>query len=187
MGKRVYTYISSIGASGGYYIACSADKIIADPNSLTGSIGVRASFLYYYELLRKIGVYEKTLKTGKYKDIGSPFREMSKEEEKIVKDFIEDIYEQFVEIVSESRKIPREKVKEIADGRIFSGKKAKELGLIDTTSSFEDFKEILKKELNIKDVRFLEAPARKRGLIRKIFEIKERILSPEIKIEYRFP
>lgn len=186
-GKKVYAYISAIGASGGYYVACSADKIISDPNSLTGSIGVRASFLYYYELLQKIGVYEKTLKSGKYKDIGSPFREMSKEEEKIIHDFIQDVYEQFVEIVSKSRNLPLDKVKEIADGRIFSGKKAKESGLVDTTCSFEDFKEILKRDLNIKEVRFLKAPVRKKGLLRKIFELKEKILSPEIKIEFRFP
>ena len=122
--KKVYAYISSIGASGGYYIACAADKIASDPNSLTGSIGVRASFIYYYDLLKKIGVYEKTLKTGKYKDIGSPFREMSKEEEKIIKDFLYDIYEQFVLIVSESRGIPEEKVRETPGIFSFSSKRA---------------------------------------------------------------
>jgi protease-4 len=80
-----------IGASGGYYVSCACDKIFSDPNALTGSIGARVSFIYYYDLLKKIGIYEKTIKSGKYKDIGSPFREMTKEEEKIIEEFINDI------------------------------------------------------------------------------------------------
>lgn len=185
-GKKVYAYIGAIGASGGYYIACSADKIMADPNSLTGSIGVRVSFLYYYELLKKLGIYEKTIKSGKYKDIGSPFREMEKEEEKIIEEFVQDIYIQFLDVVSSERKISRKDLEKIADGRIFSGRRAKEIGLVDTTGSFENFKDILKKELNLKKINFIKAPVKK-SLWAKIFELKEKLSFPQIKVEYRFP
>jgi len=184
--KKVYAYIETVGASGGYYVACASDKIFSDPNSLTGSIGARVSFLYYYDLLKKVGIYEKTIKSGKYKDIGSPFREMTKEEEKIIEEFINDVYGEFLKIVSESRNLPLEKLKEYADGRIFSGKKAKEIGLVDETLSFEEFKEILKRDFSLKEIVFLKAPIRKKFL-KRIFEIKNKIFYPEIKVEYRFP
>lgn len=184
--KKVYAYIETVGASGGYYVACASDKIFSDPNSLTGSIGVRVTFIYYYDLLKKIGIYEKTIKSGKYKDIGSPFREMTKEEEKIIEEFINDIYEDFLKIVSESRNLPLEKLKEYADGRIFSGKKAKEIGLVDDVMSFEEFKEILKRDFSLKEIIFVKAPIKKKFL-KRIFEFKNKIFYPEIKVEYRFP
>ncbi len=185
--KKIYVYIETIGASGGYYISCAGDKIFSEPNALTGSIGARISIIYYYDLLKKIGIYEKTIKSGKYKDIGSPFREMTKEEEKILEKFVMDVYEEFLKTVSNERKIPVEKLREFADGSIFSGKRAKEIGLVDDVLSFEEFKEVLKRDFSLKEIRFLKAPIRKKGILKKILELKNKIFYPEIRIEYRFP
>lgn len=185
--KKIYVYMGTIGASGGYYVACAGDKIFCEPHTLTGSIGARVSIIHYYDLLKKIGIYEKTIKSGKYKDIGSPFREMTKEEEGILENFVMDIYEEFLKTVSNERKIPVEKLVEFADGRIFSGKKAKEIGLVDEVLSFEEFKEVLKKDFSLKEIIFVKAPIRKKGIFRKLLEIKNKIFYPEIKVEYRFP
>ncbi len=185
--KKIYAYIQTIGASGGYYVACAGDKIFSDPNALTGSIGARISIIYYYDLLKKIGIYEKTIKSGKYKDIGSPFREMTKEEEKILENFVMDVYEEFLKTVTRERKIPVERLKEFADGSIFSGKRAKEIGLVDDVLSFEEFKEVLKRDFSLKEIKFIKAPVRKKGIWKKLFEIRSKLFYPEIKIEYRFP
>lgn len=123
--------MGSIAASGGLLVACAADKIVANPGTITGSISAIMHFANLEELLKKIGVKSAVVKSGQYKDIGSPFRDMTPEEKVIVQDLVDDIYNQFVDVIVKERKLPREKVVEIADGRVFSGRKAKELGLVD--------------------------------------------------------
>ncbi|MGV8056488.1 MAG: signal peptide peptidase SppA [Smithellaceae bacterium] len=129
--KKVVASMGSIAASGGLLIACSADKIVANPGTITGSISAIMQFANIEELLKKIGLKASAVKSGKYKDIGSPLREMTQEEKRIIQDLVDDIYNQFVDVIVRDRKIPREKVVSIADGRVFSGRRAKEYGLVD--------------------------------------------------------
>jgi protease-4 len=136
--KRVVASMESVGASGGYYIACAADRIVANPGTITGSIGVITEFVNIEELLRKIGLKSTVVKSGKHKDIMSPTREPTEEDKKIIQDVIDNIHNQFIDAVARGRRIDREKVVEIADGRIFSGQQARDLGLIDSLGNFQD-------------------------------------------------
>ncbi len=129
--KKVVASMGSVAASGGLLIACSADKIVANPGTITGSISAIMQFANVEELLKKIGLKASAVKSGKYKDIGSPLREMTPEETKIIQELVDDIYNQFVDVIVRDRKISREQVLSIADGRVFSGRKAKEYGLVD--------------------------------------------------------
>lgn len=136
--KKVVASMGSIAASGGYYIAAGADGIIANPGTITGSIGVIMGFTNYQELLRKIGLVPVVVKSGKYKDIGSPVRKMRPEEKKILQNFSRKIHRQFINDIVEGRKMDQAKVEALADGRIFTGEESKELGLVDRLGNFED-------------------------------------------------
>lgn len=129
--KKVVVSMGSVAASGGLLIACAGDKIVANPGTITGSISAIMQFANVEELLKKVGVKSSVVKSGQYKDIGSPTREMTPEERVIIQELIDDIYEQFVDVIVRERKLPREKVVAISDGRVFSGRKAKEYGLVD--------------------------------------------------------
>jgi protease-4 len=129
--KKVVVSMGSVAASGGLLIACAADKIVANAGTITGSISAIMQFANVEELLKKIGLKASVVKSGKYKDIGSPLRGMTQEERKIIQDLIDDIYNQFVDVIVRDRKIPIKKVVAIADGRVFTGRQAKEYGLVD--------------------------------------------------------
>jgi len=129
--KKVVASMGSVAASGGLLIACAADKIVANAGTITGSISAIMQFANIEELLKKIGLKSSVVKSGKYKDIGSPLRDMTPEERKIIQDLIDDIYNQFVDVIVRDRKIPKNQVVAIADGRVFSGRQAKEYGLVD--------------------------------------------------------
>jgi protease-4 len=137
-GRKVVVSMGSVAASGGYYVACAADEIYANPGTITGSIGVIAEFPNLEGLMNKIGIRLETLKTGKYKDTGSAFRPMTAEEQELVQDMLMDIYDQFVEAVAEGRQMSVEEVKRYADGRIFSGRQALEYGFIDALGTQND-------------------------------------------------
>jgi protease-4 len=136
--KKVVASMGSIAASGGYYIAAGADGIVANPGTITGSIGVIMGFTNYQELLRKIGLVPVVVKSGKYKDIGSPVRKMRPEEKKILQNFSRKIHRQFIKDIVDGRKMDQAKVEALADGRIFTGEESKELGLVDRLGNFED-------------------------------------------------
>jgi len=136
--KKVVTSMGSVAASGGYYIACASDLIIANPGTITGSIGVLMQFSNFEELLKKIGIKGVVLKSGEHKDIGSPFREMTPEEKKIMQEVIDNVHQQFIQAVAEGRKLDRAKVVQIADGRIITGEQAKKLGLVDQMGNLQD-------------------------------------------------
>jgi len=136
--KKVVASMGSIAASGGYYIAAGADGIVANPGTITGSIGVIMGFTNYQELLRKIGLVPVVIKSGKYKDIGSPVRKMRPEEKKILQNFSRKIHNQFIKDIVDGRKMDQAKVEALADGRIFTGEESKELGLVDRLGNFED-------------------------------------------------
>lgn len=135
--KKVVASMGSIAASAGYYVACAADKIVANPGSVTGSIGALMHFSNLEDLLKKIGLKSSVIKSGKFKDIGSPVREMTVEEKQLIQGVIDDIYDQFLTTVSQNRKIPKEKLSPIADGRIFTGRQALKLGLVDELGDME--------------------------------------------------
>ncbi len=136
--KKVVASLGAIAASGGYYVASAADHIMANPGSITGSIGVIMEFANLEELFNKIGVSAFVLKSGEYKDMGSPLRKMTPQEKELLQDFIDNVHRQFVTAVAESRNMPEENVQAIADGRIMSGEQAQELGLLDSLGNLED-------------------------------------------------
>ena len=160
--KKVIAYLGSLAASGGYYVASAADKIVANPGTLTGSIGVLMEFISVEEFLKKIGVGMRVIKSGEFKDIGSPNRKMTDREKKMLMNLIEDIRNQFVTAVSQGRNMPKEKVLEIADGRIFSGRQAKVLGLVDSLGNFHDAVNLAKRVAQIKGEAKLIYPEKKR-------------------------
>lgn len=135
--KPVVVSMGSVAASGGYYVAAAAREIIANPGTITGSIGVIMEFANFQELLEKIGLSSEVVKSGAYKDIGSPTREMSAAERKILQDLIDDVHNQFVSSVAEGRELDEQAVRAIADGRIFSGRRAMELGLVDSMGNLQ--------------------------------------------------
>ena len=136
--KIVVTSMGALAASGGYYIACASQKIFANPGTITGSIGVIMQFVNARELIEKIGLKGMVVKSGAFKDIGSPIREMKPEERELLQGVIDNVHSQFIAAVAEGRKMDPGKVAGIADGRIFSGEQAKALGLVDVLGNLED-------------------------------------------------
>ena len=136
-GKKVVVSMGSVAASGGYYVAAAADLIVANPGTMTGSIGVKMEFANIEKLLEKIGVKGMVVKSGEYKDVGSPFREMTEKERLLLQGVIDDVQTQFVMAVVEGRNLPEAEVRAIADGRIFTGQQALALKLVDQMGDLE--------------------------------------------------
>ena len=137
-GKKIIVSMGSVAASGGYYVAAAADKIVANPGTLTGSIGVKMEFANVEKLLEKIGVKGMVVKAGEFKDIGSPYRDMTPQERKLLQDVIDDVHSQFIKAVAEGRNLPEADVRAIADGRIFTGQQALALKLVDKLGDLGD-------------------------------------------------
>jgi protease-4 len=136
--KTIVAYLSSTGASGAYYVSCAANKIVANPGTIVGSIGVIAEWVSYAELLEWAKLKEIVFKTGEFKDTGSPTRPLTENERKYFQGLIDDMYVQFLEAVSSGRKLDLQEVRSIADGRVFTGRDAKERKLIDEIGNFQD-------------------------------------------------
>ena len=134
----VISSIGTVGASGGYYIAVGTQKIYANPGSITGSIGVIAQFVNYGQLLDWAKVDVEVIKSGQYKDVGSPFREMNKADREYIQELIDNVYDQFRQAVSDARDIKEPELDLISDGKIFTGEQAKKLKLIDEIGSISD-------------------------------------------------
>jgi len=191
--KTVIASMGKVAASGGYYVACAANKIVANPGTLTGSIGVLMEFLQVEELLKKIGVGLEVLKTGEFKDIGSPHRKLSEKDRELISSLLSDIQKQFVEAVARGRNLPIEKVREIADGRILSGAQSKEHGLVDELGNFQDALELAKKMTGVEGEVTLVYPKKKgsrlwdfvlRDASESLYSLLRRI--PGMQIEYRW-
>ena len=182
-GRPLVAYFGSIAASGGYYVGCAADVIVSNPNTITGSIGVIAEFPVVKNLLKKIGVDFIVIKSRDKKDLGSPWREMTPEEKKIIKSLIDETYKNFLKIVSESRNIPMDSLYKIADGRIFSGRQALKYGLVDTLGTIDTAIEILKQKAKIKGKPMLLEPRKRFSLLSLITEEETKI--SDIKLDYR--
>ncbi len=135
--KKIVVSMGSVAASGGYYISAPADKIVANAGTLTGSIGVIMEIPNVSSLMEKIGVETQVVKSGKHKDMASVFKSLTPEEKGILQAVLDDVHEQFIEAVSEARGIELEKVRELSDGRIFTGRMAKEMGLVDELGNLQ--------------------------------------------------
>lgn len=147
--KTTIAWIRETGTSGAYWIASSADRIVASPMSITGSIGVRGSYLQYSGLLERYNVTYEELIAGKYKEIGSPFKEPSKDEKAMLQAVLDEIHSEFINAVAENRKMSRKDVEKIANGMFYTGKQAKELGLVDSLGSKEEAVDYIENKLNI--------------------------------------
>lgn len=167
--KPVVVSMGALAASGGYYVSCGATRIVANPGTITGSIGVIATFPNFNKLMDKIGLQMNVIKSGKYKDSGSPFRPETKEDEDIFQGVVDNTYQQFLDVVSKERKLSIENLKKFADGRIFTGEQALKLGLIDTLGSFEDAIKIAAKLGGIKGTPVVIEARKHRTLADMIF------------------
>ncbi len=148
--KPVVASLGSVAASGGFYAAIGARKIIASPGTITGSIGVIVKFANLQEIFKKIGYRPQVIKSGKLKDLGSMSRPMTTEERRLLQGIIDNVHLQFVADVAKSRKLAEKKVRAIADGRIFSGQQARDLGLVDGLGNFTNAVELAARLAGIK-------------------------------------
>lgn len=140
LGKEIpiIASIGGVGASGGYYIACAAEKIYANPGAITGSIGVIAQFASYEKLLNWAKIDVEVIKSGKYKDVGSAFREMSEADKEYIQQLIDNVYDQFKSVVATSRNLDTKQIDSVADGKIYTGEQALNLKLIDELGTIND-------------------------------------------------
>jgi protease-4 len=136
--KPVVVSMGSIAASGGYYIASAATRIVANPGTITGSIGVIMEIPNIQGLMKKLGIKTVVIKSGRHKDMASAFREMSPEQRRILEELLADVHEQFVQAVAEGRGMELQQVKALADGRVFTGRQAKALGLVDALGNLQE-------------------------------------------------
>ena len=184
--KKIIASMESVAASGGYYVACASDVIVANPGTITGSIGVVMEFSNVEDLLKKIGLRSYVIKSGKHKDIGSPLRKMTSEEKAILQGVIDSVHNQFVRAVAEGRDMEERKVRQIADGRIFSGEQAKDLGLVDRLGSLQDAIEIAAEMIGIEGKPVVIYPKRKLSFYELLFKKSLRLLMDEVwQREYR--
>jgi protease-4 len=154
--KPIVTSMGDTAASGGYYIAANSNKIVANPSTITGSIGVIAQFPKLSGLYDKLGIEMRTFKSGEFKDIGSATKTLSKEEEIILNSVITDSYDQFVQTVAAGRQMDEAKVRQLADGRIYTGKQALDKGLVDKLGNLDDSIELAASLAGVKDPTVVE-------------------------------
>lgn len=154
--KPIYVTMGSSAASGGYYVSAPADKIFAESSTLTGSIGVIMQSINFSGLLDKYGVDFTTIKSAKHKDIMSPAREMTEEEEDIMQSMVDEMYDEFIDVVVDGRDMDEGTVRELADGRVYTGNQAEENGLVDEVGNYEDALDALKEDHDLEDAAVVE-------------------------------
>ena len=185
--KKVIVSMGSVAASGGYYIAAGATRIIANPGTITGSIGVLMKFANLEGLMGKVGMKAFTLKTGKFKDVGSPARPMTPQERAMLQGVIDNTHEQFVKAVAEGRKLPEAKVRSIADGRILTGEQALALNLVDRLGTLQDAIEEAGKLSGIKGYpQIIRPPKKKKFLLDMLVEETAARIGAAIRQENEF-
>jgi protease-4 len=156
--KPIAVSMGNTAASGGYYIACGADKIFANPGTVTGSIGVITQLFNVKDVMKALKIDVHTIKTGEFKDAGSPFKKLSDKDREYFRQLLADIYDQFVSAVAESRDLSTAEVEQLADGRVFSGKQAQKNGLVDEMGTLWDTAEWVKKQAGIEGKLKLKYP-----------------------------
>lgn len=173
--KPIVASMGGSAASGGYYIACAADTIVANPGTLTGSIGVIMQFTQLKGLYDKVGLGHKVIKSGDFKDTGSPFRELTEQERAVLQSTVDDVYNQFVDTIFEARGdlLTRDEVVKLADGRIFSGKQALDSKLLDQLGNLPDAIEIAAKMADIEGKPKVVRKEKKTSLFEQLVGIKQ--------------
>jgi protease-4 len=187
--KKIVVSMGSVAASGGYYIAAPATRIVANPGTLTGSIGVIMEIPNVEGLMNKIGVKTEVIKSGRHKDIASVFRGIKKEEREILQGVLDNVHEQFIKAVAEGRKMLIEDVKNIADGRVFTGEQALKAGLIDEIGNLEDAIKAAAKLTGIKGEPSVVSKEERFSLIHILRDKMPKEFSdmvPSVKIKYMF-
>lgn len=193
-GKIIVASMGSMAASGGYYVALGANKIMSNPGTVTGSIGVIVGLPNYEGLMKKLGLGFENITSGPRKDSGSPFRKFEDDDKKMFQDVVDDLYDQFVNAVSVERGISEERVRELADGRIYSGSQAKGLGLIDTLGTYDDAIDYAVELANLTGEPTLVKTRKKRpsllelliGDARNLVDLLEPTALPEYKLNVNF-
>jgi protease IV len=173
-GMPVVVSMGSVAASGGYYISTAADEIVAYETTLTGSLGVIIKLTDFSEAAEKYGIQQEVIQSGEFKNMGSSFKELTPKEREIFQSFIDVSYEEFVSVIVEGRDMSEERVREIADGRIYSGEQAKELGLVDEFGGLDEAARIARERANVAEatvVRYVEEPS--------FFELMTARLAPQ--------
>ena len=160
-GKPVVVSMGDVAASGGYYISTAADRIVANQTTLTGSLGVIFALTDFSELAKRYGVEQEVVKSGKFKDMGSSFRDLTPKERDILQSIVNESYNRFVGVIVEGRGLPEERVREIADGRVYSGEQAKKLGLVDSFGGLGEAAAISRNLAGVEEatvVRYVQRP-----------------------------
>lgn len=197
----IYASFGGVAASGGYYMGMLADKVFVSNETTTGSIGVIMNGYNVKELLDKVGIEPQTIKSGKMKDIMALTREMTKDEKELLQNYVDESFDRFVKVVSEGRDMEESKVRELADGRIYSGAQAKEKGLIDEIGYWDDSLNALQKDHELENAQIFEISSQE-SMFDSLFpsflgrqseseagqinQLLDRLENPEIKIEYRW-
>ncbi len=180
--KAVIASMGSVAASGGYYIAAATDRIVANPGTLTGSIGVIMETANVEGLLQKIGVEGVVIKSGKYKDVGSPLRKMTEEERGLMQAVMDDVHKQFIEAVAEGRSIEWPVAQALADGRVFTGRQAKAAKLVDELGDLEDAIQLAAEVAGIEGEPKVVEP-RRRFSLRELLDSKLSMVFPKLNVE----
>jgi protease-4 len=173
--KPVIVSMGSVAASGGYYVACGASRLVANRGTLTGSIGVISEFLQLHEALAKLGIDVKTIKAGKMKDAGSSTRRMDPDHEKYFQQIMDQVHKQFITVVEGARELEHSEALAIADGRVFTGEQAVELGLVDTLGTYEEAIQIAAAMCNIEGEPSLVKERERKGFFNRMFDVDETI------------
>jgi protease-4 len=192
-GKPVVVSMGSLAASGGYYVACGGSKLVANKGSLTGSIGVISEFLQFHDALNKLGIDVKTIKSGRLKDAGSPTRKMNEEDQQYFQSLMDNVHQQFMDVVERERELSHEEVLSLADGRVYTGEQALDLGLVDTLGTFEDAVKIAASLAGIQGEPALVRERKRASMFERLFgdvadgisDVKQEILRRPV-LSYRF-
>jgi protease-4 len=184
-GKPVVAWVGEAGASGAYYVASAADYIVADRDSIMGSIGVIAEFMHYYGLMDKVGFNVTVIKSGKTKDMGSPYRPMTEEEKELMQGMVDQIYVDFVSDVAENRGLSQDFVENVSRGQVYLGSEALTLGLVDAVGGFDDAVSVAKNLGGIEGEPNILRPERTESLLEMIEKLYGFKYIPFYNIGYR--
>ncbi len=177
--KPVWASIGIVGASGAYYIACGADRIYANPGSITGSIGVIAEWYSYGELLKWAKMKDVVVKAGKLKDAGNPARDMNEDERAYMQAMVDEMHEQFIAAVAEGRKMKAAQVRPFADGRVFTGQKAQKMGMIDGVADLQQVIQDVARAAGIRgEPSVVSPPGERRSLLETLLDSVTSVLPP---------
>ena len=173
--KPIVASMGGTAASGGYYVACAADTIMANPGTLTGSIGVIMQFTRMKGLYDKIGLEHQVIKSGEFKDTGSPFRSLTEEEQAVLQATVNNVYNQFVDTIFEARQslLSRSEIAELADGRIFSGQQALDLKLLDRLGNLPEAIELAGELANIDGTPKIVRKEKKTSLLEQLLGVRQ--------------